>query len=170
MRKQFGGNRTTKSLLVIIVAAVMMTCLALVYAQRRRTVTASPQAQRPRTVTARTAANAPRKITVNAKDDLQKALDAAQAGDEIVLEAGAVYRGTFTLRRKSGDAWITIRSSRLAEMPREGVRVTPQHAALMPKLTGGSGNPVLKTEDGAHHYRLVGIESCPKRRKPLSIT
>src|SRR5215203_1923973 len=35
-------------------------------------------------------------------DDLQRAIDRAQPGDVIVVEANAVYTGPFTLPKKSG--------------------------------------------------------------------
>ena len=91
--------------------------------------------------------------------NLQQALDAAQPGDTLVLEAGAAFVGPFTLPNKQGDGWITIQSSALAQLPGEGRRVTPADAALMPKLLSpGFGEPALKTAPGAHHYRFVGVE------------
>ena len=41
-------------------------------------------------------------FTVNAGDDLQAALDAAQAGDVIFLAPGATFTGNFVLRAKPG--------------------------------------------------------------------
>ncbi|HEV3468234.1 MAG TPA: hypothetical protein VG148_02860, partial [Pyrinomonadaceae bacterium] len=51
-------------------------------------------------------------INVPAGGDLQAALDRAQPGDEVVLEAGASFVGNFTLPAKAGAAFITVRSSR----------------------------------------------------------
>src|SRR4051812_46297879 len=42
--------------------------------------------------------------------DLQALIDAAKPGDTIVLPAGSVYTGNFTLPKKTGDAVITITS------------------------------------------------------------
>jgi hypothetical protein len=101
-------------------------------------------------------------IAVPAGGDLQAALNAAQPGDTIVLEAGATYMGTFTLPVKSGSSYITIQSSRLAELPSEGQRVSPAQASLMPKLVSpGSGSAALITAATAHHYQLIGIEIAP---------
>ncbi|HKP72948.1 MAG TPA: hypothetical protein VJT82_08425 [Pyrinomonadaceae bacterium] len=106
-------------------------------------------------------------INVPAHGDLQAALDAAQPGDQIVLEAGASYLGPFTLPYKAGtgtDAdWITIRTSTPdALLPAPGARITPAHSPLLPKLLSPGGNsPALQTAAGAHHYRLLGIEVMP---------
>jgi len=103
-------------------------------------------------------------ITVRAGADLQAALEGAVAGDTIILEAGATYVGPFTLPAKpaAGDLWITIQSSALSQLPPAGSRVSPAHAALMPKLVSPGGNqPALRTAAYAHHYRLVGIEMAP---------
>lgn len=98
-------------------------------------------------------------INVPAGGNLQQAIDNAQPGDTINLAAGATFVGTVVLRQKVGDAWITIQSSALAQLPGAGVRVTPSHAAMMPKIvSGGLNAPALRTESGAHHYRLIGIE------------
>ena len=52
-----------------------------------------------------------RTLTVPAGGDFQAMLDEAQPGDEIVLTAGARYKGPFTLPyKKAGSGWITIRS------------------------------------------------------------
>ena len=51
-------------------------------------------------------------LIVKAGDDLQEALELAQLGDVIVLEAGATFIGPFTLPNKNGGTgWITIRTS-----------------------------------------------------------
>jgi len=94
-------------------------------------------------------------------EDLQRAINQARPGETIVLEAGAVYEGPFTLPVKQGSEFITIQSSRLAELP-EGVRVSPSQSALMPKLQSAENSAaVVKTEPGAHHYRFIGIEFAP---------
>ncbi|HVE56008.1 MAG TPA: right-handed parallel beta-helix repeat-containing protein [Pyrinomonadaceae bacterium] len=101
-------------------------------------------------------------ITVRAGGDLQSALDRAKAGDTIVLQAGANFVGSFTLPNKAGSEFITIQSSELAKLPKDGVRVSPADAAQMPKiLSPGGGIPAIKTAPNAHHYRFVGIEFAP---------
>jgi hypothetical protein len=103
-------------------------------------------------------------IVVPAGGNFQAALNAAQPGDTIVLEAGATYMGTFTLPLKGGSStsYITIQSSRLAELPAAGQRVAPAHSSLMPKLVSpGSGGAAIMTAAAAHHYQLIGIEIAP---------
>jgi hypothetical protein len=101
-------------------------------------------------------------IFVRAGGDLQAALDRARGGDTIVLQAGASFTGSFILPNKTGSEFITIQSSELAKLPKDGMRVGPQDAALMPKiLSVGKGEPAIKTAPSAHHYRFVGIEIAP---------
>jgi len=52
-----------------------------------------------------------RTIAVLAGGNVQAALNAAQPGDVITLEAGATFRGPFTLPNKAGLGWITVRTS-----------------------------------------------------------
>ncbi|MDQ3252502.1 MAG: right-handed parallel beta-helix repeat-containing protein, partial [Acidobacteriota bacterium] len=92
--------------------------------------------------------------------DFQAALNAAQPGDTIILEAGTTYRGPFYLTDKAGAEFITIRSSRLSELP-EGLRVTPAQQPSMPKLTSPAYSHAVSTVGGAHHYRFEGIEFAP---------
>ena len=97
-------------------------------------------------------------ITVPAGGNLQSAINAAQPGDTIVLDAGATYTGDFVLPNKSGSSYITIQSSRVGELP-EGVRVGPAQSALLARLhSASSASPIIKTAAGAHHYRLIGLE------------
>jgi hypothetical protein len=101
-------------------------------------------------------------FSIAAGGNLQAALNNAEPGDTLVLEAGATFVGPFTLPNKAGDEWVTIQSSALAELPAAGQRVAPAHAPLMPKLvspaTPGYGTYALRTAPGAHHYRFLGIE------------
>jgi uncharacterized protein (TIGR03437 family) len=97
-------------------------------------------------------------ITVPAGGNVQSAINAAQYGDTIVLQAGATYGTSLTLPLKSGTGEIIIQSSRLSELP-DGVRVSPAQSALFAKLQSTvPAEPVVKTSAGAHHYRFLGIE------------
>jgi hypothetical protein len=89
--------------------------------------------------------------------NLQQALDAANPGDTILLEAGAAFTGNFVLRAKEGDGTITIASRALDALP-EGVRGTAAESKFMPKLATPNGEPVPRTEERAHDCRVVGVE------------
>jgi hypothetical protein len=100
-----------------------------------------------------------RTIAVPGGGDFQAALDAAQPGDVIQLQAGATFTGNFILPNKPGSGWIYIQSSALASLPPPGSRVSPAQASLMPKIvTADISSPAIATAAGAHHYRFVGIE------------
>ncbi len=123
---------------------------------------------------------APGKI-LPAKDaeELQSALESAQCGDRILLQAGARFAGNFKFPAKSCDDahWIIVRtSSEDNALPPEGTRLTPCYAGVaslpgrppyacaapknvMAKLVSTRPNaPTVAFEDGANHYRLVGLE------------
>jgi hypothetical protein len=97
-------------------------------------------------------------VHVKADDDLQAALDAAAPGDEVVLAAGATFTGNFTLPAKPGGKWITVRTSDLAHLPPEGVRVKLQDAATMARLVDPTGNGAIGTAPGTAYYRLIGLD------------
>ncbi len=97
--------------------------------------------------------------TVNAGGDVQAALNAAQPGDVVTLEAGATFAGNYTLPNKSGAGWIIIRTSAPdASLPPPGTRITPAYAAVLPKVISPNASPAIATQAGAHHYRLIGLE------------
>lgn len=112
-----------------------------------------------------------RVLRVPAGGDLQDALDEARPGDTIELDAGGVYRGPFVLRRKTGEPalgpgesrWITVRPGPAAQaLPAQGTRVTPADLPAMARLES-SRRTVMDTEDGASHYRFIGLEFRPGR-------
>src|SRR5262249_41088522 len=100
-------------------------------------------------------------ITVAQGQSVQAAINQAQPGDVIMLQAGATFTGNFVLPNKSGSSWIIIRSDAAdAALPPPGARVSPASASLMPKLVSQDPNTsVVQTDDGAHHYRFSGEES-----------
>src|SRR5579872_3124437 len=101
-------------------------------------------------------------LTVDAGGDLQEALDKAQPGQTIVLQAGATFTGPFTLPNKtSGSGWIYVISSKLASLPAPGRRVGPSDAANMPKIISLAYNNAVKTVANSHNFRFVGIEFAP---------
>jgi hypothetical protein len=94
---------------------------------------------------------------VSSGQALQPVLDAALPGDNITLQAGATFTGWHRLRKKTGTGWITIQSSAVALLP-AGKRVGPADVIHMPKLLVEKQYPALSADDGAHHYRIIGIE------------
>jgi hypothetical protein len=103
-------------------------------------------------------APAGRQTSIPAGGDLQGALNSAQPGDTIILQAGATYTGNFTLPVKSGTAWIYVQSSALSSLPAAGTRVGPAQASLMPKIVSPNTTPAISTAAGAHNFRFVGVE------------
>jgi len=97
--------------------------------------------------------------TLGVGDDLQAAIDGAKPGDVIALQPGAVFKGAFTLPKKDGSDWITIETA-AAAFPAAGMRVTPATAQLMPVIESDSDD-AIKADDGAHHYRFIGLEIRP---------
>src|SRR5262245_12010742 len=102
--------------------------------------------------------------------NLQTAINEAAAGDTILLRAGQAFTGNFTLKVKSGTAFITIKSDAPdASLPAAGVRLIPEGKAgantqrsALARLVGATGtaaaSAVIRTEPGAHHYRLQALE------------
>jgi PKD repeat protein len=97
-------------------------------------------------------------LTVAAGGNFQAALNAANPGDVIVLQAGATFAGNFTLPNKSGAGWVVIRTSAENSLPPQGNRITPAHSNVLAKLISPNAAPAIATQSGAHHYRFVGIE------------
>ena len=103
-------------------------------------------------------------IQVKAGGNLQAAIDGANYGDVIVLEAGATYKGPITLPFKEGasDQYITITTSNLNGIAKENERINPQlHAKAMPKIVGPDSSVAIGTAEQAHHYKFIGIEFSP---------
>ena len=103
--------------------------------------------------------------TVNAGGDFQAAINKANLGDIIVLQAGATFIGNFTLPAKTtGSGWIYIVSSNYSSLPSPGNRVALTDKPNMPTIISpyGSAGIGIQTATGAHHYRFVGIEIKPQ--------
>src|SRR5437868_5918156 len=117
-------------------------------------------------------------VSVNAGGDLQSALNNANCGDTIQLQAGAIFSGQFTFPAKSCDDahWIIVRTSAPdSALPPEGTRLTPCFAGIsslpsrpsfhcastinvMAKIAAASQLVPIVFAPGANHYRLVGLE------------
>jgi hypothetical protein len=100
-----------------------------------------------------------RTIAVAAGGDFQGALNQAQPGDVITLQAGATFTGNFTLPNKSGSGWIVIRSSTAdSNLPPPGTRITPSYSSVLPKIISPGSDPAIKASSAANHYRFIGLE------------
>jgi hypothetical protein len=93
-------------------------------------------------------------INVPAGGKLQAAIDAAQPGDTIALTPGAVYTGTFILRKKDGATTITITTA--GDMPPG--RMTIAAASSLAKVESGTTLAAITTATAAHDYVLRGLE------------
>ena len=117
-------------------------------------------------------------VTINAGEDLQAALNGAQCGTTIQLQAGATFTGNFHFPVLACDSnhWVIVRTSAPdSALPAEGQRVSPCYAGIaslpgrpqypcnnpqnvlaklvVSKLTG----PIV-LQSGANHYRFIGLE------------
>jgi hypothetical protein len=106
-----------------------------------------------------------------AYSNVQLAINDAVPGDTILLRAGETFTGNFILRAKSSSstAYITIRSDASdSVLPAPGVRLVPEgrpaanvSLSSLARIVGLGGaaksTPVLRAEQGAHHYRLQFI-------------
>ncbi len=121
-----------------------------------------PVAQLPQTYID-TTFNPPTGVTwpAHTSTDFKNALNSANPGDTIVLDAGVIYQGNFTLPVKSNpnNKWIYVVGSALSSLPAPGTRVNPAtDAAQMPKIVTPNSTAALTFPPGANHYRLVGLE------------
>jgi len=112
-------------------------------------------------------------------DNLQEALDNANCGDTLKLQAGATFQGMYRLPGKPCDNahWIIVRTSADDALPPEGTRIPPCYAgvASLPgrpdfhctavhnimakiELDSDTGSGPIQFLDGANHYRFIGLE------------
>ncbi len=118
-------------------------------------------------------------ISVSKGGNFQTALNTAKCGDTIELQAGAVFTGAFKVPAQTCDDanWIIVRTSAPdSSLPPEGTRISPCYAGVTslpgrPALNctasnnvlakiqfAGSGTGPLLLENGASHYRFIGLE------------
>ncbi len=108
-------------------------------------------------------------INVSAGGDFQAAINRANPGDIISLQAGATFTGNFVLPAKTGTGWIVIRTSAPdSSLPAQGTRVTPAHASVMPKIITANTEPAITAANGAHHFRFIGVEVSLAAGNPLT--
>jgi len=101
-------------------------------------------------------------IRVASGGNLQDALNAAQPGDTILLQAGATYSGNFVLPVKSGASYITIQTDIAATGAlAPGVRLSPAAAASLARIKSPNTTPALKTQASSHHWRLQLLQFGP---------
>jgi len=91
---------------------------------------------------------------------LTGALNKAQPGDIIKLDAGTVYTGNWNAPAKSNPnhKWIYVTSTAYNRLPAPGTRVSPADAVNMPKLVTPGSTRVMGFPDGSNYWRFVGIE------------
>lgn len=146
-------NKPVSRILLVVTVLTIIGALGVVFALRQTRGTFSE-----------TWEAGVRTIRVGPGGNLQAALDRAQYGDVIVLDAGVVYKGGFVLPKKNGTGEIVIQSSSASQLP-EGKRVKPAQSKLFAKLQTSQAEPVVKTAPGAQGYRFVGIEFSPTDEK-----
>ncbi|MEP6834452.1 MAG: hypothetical protein ABJB74_13735 [Gemmatimonas sp.] len=89
-------------------------------------------------------------------DDLQRVLNDAQPGDEVVLENGSKFSGNYTLPKKAGTDWIVIRGETVAAPL--GTRIDPKLMSTAARVETPNSSPAFFAAPGAARWRLVGFE------------
>lgn len=108
-------------------------------------------------------------IAVHAGGDLQAAINSAQPGDTISLDAGASFTGPFHLSAKTGTGWIVIESSAVASLPALGGRVGPTDVKSMATILVPDAGNAFVTDPDAQGYRIVGLEIAPANASTTGI-
>jgi hypothetical protein len=97
-------------------------------------------------------------IVVGAGGNLQAALNQAQPGQTVQLQAGATFDGNFVLPVKTGTAYITIRTSAPdSQLPGVNTRIDPSYEPQLATIRSVNALPALRTAAGAHHWRFIGL-------------
>jgi hypothetical protein len=97
-------------------------------------------------------------IRVPPGGNVQAAIERAESGDIVELQAGAVYAGTVNLPNKSLTEFVTIQSSAATDLPVDKRVSSAQRASMATIVAGILGRPAISAANGANHYRFVGIE------------
>jgi len=105
-------------------------------------------------------------IPVHSGDDLQAKINGSACGDNLILDAGATWDGTFLLPNHSCTAPspTTITSSAAAMLPACTVptsHVNPSDASNMPRirtLGGGTIGAAIELAPGANYWVIDGVE------------
>jgi hypothetical protein len=97
--------------------------------------------------------------------EIQTALDEAQLGDTITLEAGKTWdieRPLILYRKENGSGFLTVRSSAGDDwLPAPNTRITPAYVPLMPTLRLASAvnrlMTVEQTPRAVEYYQFIGV-------------
>ena len=167
---RIGSVKTARALacgaaVIAAVAGSGVTGIVSAQAPRRYEAEQDVSIEAPRVLLNTAMPDAPasgrRVIAVAAGGNLQAALNAAQPGDVIELARGGLFTGNFVLPNKktASTSWIVIRPANFASLPAEGTRMTPAIATslALPRVQSPNSENAFKTELGAHHYRLTGL-------------
>ena len=151
------GQVTIKATIAGMSGSSTLSVASAVSGTALATVPTLPQALPSTSVGAPT-----RVVRVAAGADLQAALNAARPGDEIRLAAGATWTGNFVIPATAActvSQWITLRSEVSdAQLPAQGVRMTPAAATGLAKIVTNNGTAALRTVGPTCGWRLFGLE------------
>ena len=95
-------------------------------------------------------------IVVGDGGNFQTALNNANPGDVITLNAGSTYTGNFSLPAKGGSSYIHIRSS--AALTTEGSRITTGQAASFPKIATPDNEAAIQATAESSYYRFINCD------------
>jgi hypothetical protein len=94
---------------------------------------------------------------VHAGGNLQAALNGVHCGDEVVIDAGAVFSGVFTAPLIDCPTNpVLVRSASIASLP-PGVQVLQSQANLMPTLSTPNDFSVIVFADGTSGWYFAGL-------------
>ncbi len=94
---------------------------------------------------------------VHAGGNLQTVLNGVHCGDEVVIDAGALFSGNFLAPLiDCSKTPVLVRSASMASL-RAGVQVLQSQAGLMPMLSSPNDLSVLLFADGASGWYFAGI-------------
>ena len=88
----------------------------------------------------------------------QSAIDVAEPGDEVVIDAKFICSPIHLKNKGSSDQYVVIRSANLAQLSPQGTRINRTDSKNLAVIETAIDDYAVYAEEWSHHFYLAGLE------------